>query len=107
MRNAAVNIKTRGETIPKARNENKTGRAKPSTLVEARVANQAIQAATSPTATAIIRLPSVTCSRVWQWGHSKPSENATARPAGTVFPQCGHIRMATIHLAKKHTKISQ
>src|SRR5579863_3847491 len=107
MRNAAVNIKTRGETIPKARNENRTGRAKPSTLVEARVTHQAIQAATSPTATATIRLPSMTCSTVWQCGHSKPSENAKTRPAGTVFPQCGHLRLATIHLAKKHTKISQ
>lgn len=101
MRNAAVKIKTNGETIPKARNENKTGSAKPSIFVEVRVAHQAIQAATSPTATAIIRLPSATCSRVWQCGHSRPSENAITRPAGTVFPQCGHIRLATIHLAKK------
>src|ERR1700680_3176880 len=107
MRNVAENIKTSGETIPKPRTEKKPGRANPSKLVEARVTHQAIQPATSPAAAAIIRLPSVTCSRVWQWGHSKPSENATTGPAGTVFPQCGHIRMATIHLVKKHTKISQ
>jgi hypothetical protein len=42
-------------------------------------------------------LPLETISRVWQCGHSISSECATTRATETVFPQCGHIRMAIIH----------
>jgi hypothetical protein len=34
-------------------------------------------------------------SRLWQFGHSL-SEYATTRATGTVFPQCGHSRVAII-----------
>ena len=66
MRNAAVNIKTSGETIPNARKESKTGRAKPTIFVESRLTRHTRKAAMSPIATAIMRLPLATSSLVWQ-----------------------------------------
>ena len=100
MRKPAVNASTRGEAMPKASMANKTGSAKPSMFVEPRVTRQTSQAATRPAAEATIRLPLATCSRVWQCGHSRPSENAITSVAGTVLPQCGQIRVATLHLTK-------
>ena len=69
-------------------------------FVESRETHHTSQATMRPAVVAIMRLPPATSSRVWQCGHSIPSESAITRAAGTVFPQCGHIRFATIHLAK-------
>jgi len=92
--------------MPNATNESTTGSAKPSIFVESRVSRHTSQAAISPTVTAIMRLGVATSSRALQCGHSIPSERATTPDAGTVFPHCGHMRMAKIHLAEKQTKIA-
>jgi len=86
--------------MPKASTANKTGSAKPRMFVEPRVARQTSHAATRPAAEEIIRLPFETCSSVSQCGHTKPSEYAIASDAGTALPQCGQIRIATLHLEK-------
>lgn len=106
MRRVAVTANTSGDTTPKARTANRTGSAKPSILAEPSVRRYTNQAATRPTAVAIMRLPDATSSRVWQCGHSIPFESAITSVAGTVLPQCGQIRIATLHLAEA-PKISQ
>jgi hypothetical protein len=66
VRKAAVKAKTSGETIPKARNESKTGKVNPSVLEVLRVVHPTMPAAIKPTVVATIRPPSATSSRVWQ-----------------------------------------
>jgi hypothetical protein len=63
---------------------------------EFRVSQYTSPATKRPTVELNMRLPLETVSRVWQCGHSISSAYTTTRATGTVFPQCGHIRMAII-----------
>src|SRR5262249_2805511 len=64
--------------------------------------------ATSPAAVGTMRLPVLTSTCDPQCGHFIPFVSAATSPPGTIFPQTGHTRLATLHLAVlKVTKKSE
>ena len=78
MTNLAVNIITSGATTPKVSTAYNSGSTHVTVSIESpvdcRVKYHTSHAAASAIQIAPMRLPVVTIRRVWQCGHSKPSE---------------------------------
>src|ERR1035437_7207584 len=99
LRRFAVNIRTSGDTMLKARNAYSVGRTPlrfPPGLLESR---HAIAAAARPNNEESVRAPGATSSRVLHWGHSILSEYAATFAAALSVLQCGQRRTATAYLS--------
>src|SRR5713226_4500447 len=94
----AVNIRTSGETTPKARNAYSVGRTAPRSPPALLESCHAIAAAARPQKEEIVREAGAISSRALHFGHSMVFEYAVAFAALIPVLQCGQMRTATAHL---------